>query len=79
MKHIDRTMEIRHRLEVTYLLMMRIVEDLIRILAQRGLIKYSDFCDQSRELLREREDLREQLRHLLKEIGSLAKGNGSLL
>ncbi len=58
--------DIKRRLEESDLLAVRIIEDLIRILVQRGLIKYSDFCDESRDLLKKREDLRAQLRDLLK-------------
>ena len=60
---IDATMR---SLEITDLKMARIVEDLIRILVQRGIIKYSDLSDASRQNLREREALREELRILLK-------------
>ena len=60
---IDATMR---SLEITDLKMARIVEDLIRILVQRGIIKYSDLSDVSRQNLREREALREELRILLK-------------
>lgn len=56
---------IKHRLELTDLSMARIVEDLIRILVQRGFMKYSDFSDQSREKLKEREELRIELRGLM--------------
>lgn len=64
----DKIEEIKRRLELTDLSMGRIVEDLIRVLVQRGLIKYSDFCDESREILREREELRDNLRNLLRGI-----------
>jgi hypothetical protein len=53
---------IKKNLELTDASMARIVEDLIRILVQRGLIKYSDFSDQSREKIKEREELRAELR-----------------
>jgi len=55
----------KQRLQLTDLSMARIVEDLIRILVQRGYLKYSDLSDQSREKLREREELRGELRVLM--------------
>ena len=61
LKKID---EIKNRLERTDLSMVRIMEDIISILVQRGLMKYSDLCDESRELLKERADLRTRLREL---------------
>ena len=60
-----RIRDIKSRLEKTDLLLVRTIEDIIRILVQRGLIKYSDLCDESRELIGEREELREELRVLL--------------
>lgn len=57
---------IKKRLELTDLSMARIAEDLIRILVQRGYIKYSDLSDQSREKLKEREELRVELRTIMK-------------
>ncbi|HTP66212.1 MAG TPA: hypothetical protein VMJ66_12550 [Geobacteraceae bacterium] len=59
-----RIRDIKSRLEKTDLLLVRTIEDIIRILVQRGLIKYSDLCDESRELIGEREELREELRVL---------------
>ncbi|HEX9022347.1 MAG TPA: hypothetical protein VF799_00755 [Geobacteraceae bacterium] len=69
MEQSEKIREIKERLEATDLLMVRIIEDLIRVLAQRGFVKYSDFCDESRELLQEREKLRMLLRPLLQEDG----------
>ena len=58
--------ELKRHLEISDLTMARIVEDLIHILVQRGSIKYSDFCDESRNKLKEREELRGELRKLVK-------------
>jgi hypothetical protein len=55
---------IKKKLELTDPSMARIGEDLIRILVQRGFIKYSDLSDQSREKLKEREELRAELRKI---------------
>ena len=58
--------EIKRSLEISDLSMARIVEDLIHILVQRGSIKYSDLSDESRNKLKEREELRAELRILMK-------------
>ena len=61
---------LKRKLELTDASMARIGEDLIRILVQRGFIKYSDLSDQSREKIKERDELRVELRKLM----SLAEG-----
>jgi hypothetical protein len=58
--------DIKRRLEISDLAMARITEDLIRILVQRGSMKYSDLSDESRIKLKEREEMRGELRKLLK-------------
>jgi len=59
--------DIKRRLEISDLSMARITEDLIRILVQRGSMKYSDLSDESRIKLKEREEMRGELRKLLKQ------------
>lgn len=60
----DEIIRIKQKLQITDPSMARIVEDIIRILVQRGFIKYSDLSDESREKLKEREELRAELRKL---------------
>jgi hypothetical protein len=65
MSKSNEVIRMKQRLQLTDLSMSRIIEDLIRILVQRGYMKYSDLSDQSREKLREREELRGELRMLM--------------
>jgi hypothetical protein len=65
MSKSNEIIRMKQRLQLTDLSMARIVEDLMRILVQRGYLKYSDLSDQSRKKLKEREELRAELRVLM--------------
>jgi hypothetical protein len=70
----DEIIRIKEQLELTDLSMARITEDLIRILVQRGFMKYSDLSDESRGKLKEREDLRAELKELQESCARRSRG-----
>lgn len=65
MNNLDKVNELKLFLKESDSYLIRIIEDLIRILVQRGVLKYSDFCDESRIILNEREKIRTRLREIL--------------
>jgi len=58
----DRPADLLFRLKQTDLDMSRICEDLISVLVRNNVIRMSDFTDQSRDKIDERNDLRARLR-----------------